>query len=172
MNRRGTLRDGARHSAGTPSLIGRIILPSLDGNVGQVRARGNSGGHASDLSPWPSWKETKSTRYYPGNAVTVTSLASQSFGRYRVTKKVARAGPFRAPEHRLRLGPRRLRPGRACRTLNKFDHPTQKPIDLMRCPILNDAKRGEGLYDRFLGSGTTLPPRYLGCYIVIITVQK
>src|ERR1019366_6329724 len=38
----------------------------------------------------------------------------------------------------------------------KFDHPTQKPIDLMRRPILNHLKRGELVYDPFLGSGTTL----------------
>ncbi len=38
----------------------------------------------------------------------------------------------------------------------KFDHPTQKPVDLMRRPILNHLKRGEVVYDPFLGSGTTL----------------
>ena len=38
----------------------------------------------------------------------------------------------------------------------KFDHPTQKPIELMRRPILNHTKRGESVYDPFLGSGTTL----------------
>jgi len=38
----------------------------------------------------------------------------------------------------------------------KFDHPTQKPVDLMRRPILNHLKRGEAVYDPFLGSGTTL----------------
>jgi DNA modification methylase len=38
----------------------------------------------------------------------------------------------------------------------KFDHPTQKPIELMRRPILNHLKRGELVYDPFLGSGTTL----------------
>src|SRR3984893_12833457 len=38
----------------------------------------------------------------------------------------------------------------------KFDHPTQKPVELMRRPILNHAKRGESVYDPFLGSGTTL----------------
>ena len=38
----------------------------------------------------------------------------------------------------------------------KFDHPTQKPIELMRRPILNHAKRGELVYEPFLGSGTTL----------------
>lgn len=38
----------------------------------------------------------------------------------------------------------------------KFDHPTQKPVDLMRRPILNHIKRGELVYDPFLGSGTTL----------------
>jgi len=38
----------------------------------------------------------------------------------------------------------------------KFDHPTQKPIELMRKPILNHLRRGELVYDPFLGSGTTL----------------
>ena len=39
---------------------------------------------------------------------------------------------------------------------DKFDHPTQKPVELMRRPILNHTKRGELVYDPFLGSGTTL----------------
>jgi DNA modification methylase len=39
---------------------------------------------------------------------------------------------------------------------DKFDHPTQKPVDLMRRPILNHLRRGERVYDPFLGSGTTL----------------
>jgi DNA modification methylase len=38
----------------------------------------------------------------------------------------------------------------------KFDHPTQKPVELMRKPILNHARSGELVYDPFLGSGTTL----------------
>jgi len=38
----------------------------------------------------------------------------------------------------------------------KFDHPTQKPVALMRRPILNHLRRGELVYDAFLGSGTTL----------------
>jgi DNA modification methylase len=38
----------------------------------------------------------------------------------------------------------------------KFDHPTQKPVELMRRPILNHTKRGAFVYDPFLGSGTTL----------------
>ena len=38
----------------------------------------------------------------------------------------------------------------------KYDHPTQKPVELMRRPILNHLKRGEYVYDSFLGSGTTL----------------
>jgi DNA modification methylase len=38
----------------------------------------------------------------------------------------------------------------------KFDHPTQKPVDLMRRPMLNHLKRGELVYEPFLGSGTTL----------------
>ncbi|MEP7354205.1 MAG: DNA methyltransferase [Acidobacteriota bacterium] len=39
---------------------------------------------------------------------------------------------------------------------DKYDHPTQKPVDLMRRPILNHTKRGELVYEPFLGSGTTL----------------
>ena len=39
---------------------------------------------------------------------------------------------------------------------DKFDHPTQKPLEVMRRPILNHTKRGELVYDPFLGSGTTL----------------
>src|ERR1019366_9413711 len=38
----------------------------------------------------------------------------------------------------------------------KFDHPTQKPVELMRKPILNHTRTGEFVYDPFLGSGTTL----------------
>ena len=34
--------------------------------------------------------------------------------------------------------------------------PTQKPVELMRRPILNHTRRGESVYDPFLGSGTTL----------------
>jgi len=38
----------------------------------------------------------------------------------------------------------------------KYDHPTQKPVELMRRPLLNHTTRGELVYDAFLGSGTTL----------------
>jgi len=38
----------------------------------------------------------------------------------------------------------------------KFDHPTQKPVESMRRPILNHTKRGELIDEPFLGSGTTL----------------
>jgi DNA modification methylase len=38
----------------------------------------------------------------------------------------------------------------------KFDHPTQKPVELMRRPIITHTKRGELVYEPFLGSGTTL----------------
>jgi DNA modification methylase len=41
-------------------------------------------------------------------------------------------------------------------TRTKYDHPTQKPVDLMRRPILNHLKRGGLVFDPFLGSGTTL----------------
>jgi DNA modification methylase len=35
-------------------------------------------------------------------------------------------------------------------------HGTQKPLELMRRPILNNSRRGDVVYDPFLGSGTTL----------------
>lgn len=38
----------------------------------------------------------------------------------------------------------------------KWDHPTQKPMEVMRKPILNHSLPGEAIYDCFLGSGTTL----------------
>ena len=37
----------------------------------------------------------------------------------------------------------------------KFDHPTQKPMEVMRKPILNHTLPGEAVFDCFLGSGTT-----------------
>ncbi len=39
---------------------------------------------------------------------------------------------------------------------DKHDHPTQKPVELMRRPILNHLRRKEVVYDPFLGSGTTI----------------
>lgn len=38
----------------------------------------------------------------------------------------------------------------------KWDHPTQKPVEVMRRPILNHTLPGQAVYDCFLGSGTTL----------------
>ena len=35
-------------------------------------------------------------------------------------------------------------------------HGTQKPVECMRRPILNNSEPGETVYDPFLGSGTTL----------------
>jgi DNA modification methylase len=35
-------------------------------------------------------------------------------------------------------------------------HGTQKPVEIMRRPILNHTRPGEGCYDAFLGSGSTL----------------
>ena len=39
---------------------------------------------------------------------------------------------------------------------DKYDHPTQKPVELMKKPILNHTRKGEIVYEPFLGSGTTL----------------
>ncbi len=50
---------------------------------------------------------------------------------------------------------------------DKFDHPAQKPVELMRRPILNHLRRSELVYDPFLGSGTTLAAAELNervCY--------
>lgn len=38
----------------------------------------------------------------------------------------------------------------------KNAHGTQKPLECMRRPILNNSKEGDGVYDPFVGSGTTL----------------
>jgi DNA modification methylase len=38
----------------------------------------------------------------------------------------------------------------------KVDHPTQKPVALYEAPIGNHLRRGEAVYDPFLGSGTAL----------------
>lgn len=50
---------------------------------------------------------------------------------------------------RMNVAPRR-------REIAMAGHPTQKPVELMRRPILNHLRRGELVYDPFLGSGTTL----------------
>jgi len=50
---------------------------------------------------------------------------------------------------------------------DEYDHPTQKPIELMRRPILNHLRRGELVFDPILGSGTTLAAAELNeriCY--------
>ena len=39
---------------------------------------------------------------------------------------------------------------------NETGHATQKPIECMRRPIVNNSKGGDCVYDPFLGSGTTL----------------
>ncbi len=39
---------------------------------------------------------------------------------------------------------------------NFTGHGTQKPVELMRRPLLNHTRAGEGCYDPFLGSGSTL----------------
>ena len=38
----------------------------------------------------------------------------------------------------------------------RTSHSTQKPLECMRKPIINNSAKGEGVYDPFLGSGTTL----------------
>jgi DNA modification methylase len=38
----------------------------------------------------------------------------------------------------------------------QVDHPTQKPVALYEAPIGNHLRRGEPVYDPFLGSGTAL----------------
>jgi len=50
-------------------------------------------------------------------------------------------------------------------------HGTQKPVELMRRPIVNHTKRGDIVYDPFLGSGTTMMAAELterGCYSIDI----
>ena len=35
-------------------------------------------------------------------------------------------------------------------------HGTQKPVECMRRPILNNSSRGQAIYEPFCGSGTTI----------------
>ena len=35
-------------------------------------------------------------------------------------------------------------------------HGTQKPVECMRCPILNNSSPGQAVFEPFMGSGTTL----------------
>jgi DNA modification methylase len=51
---------------------------------------------------------------------------------------------------------RNLNPIGGNRAENATGHGTQKPLELMRRPILNNSARGDIVYDPFLGSGTTL----------------
>jgi DNA modification methylase len=39
---------------------------------------------------------------------------------------------------------------------DKLDHPTQKPIELMRMPMINHGREGDVVYEPFGGSGTTM----------------
>jgi DNA modification methylase len=46
--------------------------------------------------------------------------------------------------------------GKAAGENDATGHATQKPVEIMRRPILNHTRKGEACYDPFLGSGTTL----------------
>src|SRR5215471_17346329 len=37
----------------------------------------------------------------------------------------------------------------------KLGHGTQKPVELMRRPMINHTSEGQAVYDPFMGSGTT-----------------
>lgn len=39
---------------------------------------------------------------------------------------------------------------------DRTNHSTQKPVECMRRPIVNNSERGDAVYDPFLGSGTTV----------------
>jgi DNA modification methylase len=43
-------------------------------------------------------------------------------------------------------------PSHTCPDEDKYDYPTQKPMELMRRPILSHLRRGELVYEPFLGS--------------------
>lgn len=52
-----------------------------------------------------------------------------------------------------------------------YEHPTQKPVPLVTKALLNSSRRGDLVYDPFMGSGTTgvacaqLGRRFVGCEI-------
>jgi DNA modification methylase len=70
-------------------------------------------------------------------------------------RKKTRPGSAR-PARTRQSGTRRRQSLLWAAATKKWDHPTQKPVELMRRPILNHHRRGELVYDPFLGSGTTL----------------
>ncbi len=58
------------------------------------------------------------------------------------------------PEHRVDV--QNLNPHGGNHEEKPTGHGTQKPVELMRRPMINHTERGEVIYDPFLGSGTTL----------------
>ena len=53
----------------------------------------------------------------------------------------------------------------------KFDHPTQKPAELMRRPILNHTRRGDLVYEPFLGTSPIEERRFLREQEVWVRIQ-
>jgi len=51
---------------------------------------------------------------------------------------------------------RNLNPHGGNKDEKQTGHGTQKPVELMRRPILNHTERGDTVYDPFLGSGSTV----------------
>ena len=59
--------------------------------------------------------------------------------RQTTVREIASNNPFGNPQHEYTWG-----------------HGTQKPVECMRRPIINNSRPGQAIYDPFLGSGTTL----------------
>jgi len=83
------------------------------------------------------------------------------------------------------MGSENLNPHGGNKDEKQTGHGTQKPVELMRRPILNPTERGDVVYDPFLGSGSTLiaaeqtgrvchgvdiDPRY--CDVIVVRWQQ
>ena len=93
---------------------------------------------------------TRAGRFSPGR---ITGFNTNRAGSFERRMRLGTASPARNSTIWDSPSPKFIMGGS---DEEKFDHPTQKPVELMRRPILNHTKRGELVYEPFLGSGTTL----------------
>jgi len=116
-----------------PNAYGQSGQPTRpEFEVASVKPHSSSGG-----SPINSIARDPGLLAYMG--MTVRGLIREAYGRINV--------------YPLSLGPFG---GEGAEENEVTGHGTQKPVEIMRRPILNHTRRGEGCYDPFLESGSTL----------------
>ena len=129
-----------------PSLAGRLRLARIEIHARSARRP------AADRLPLSPADHLEQGAHGPhADALLVSSTSPAGTSGRRTPPGSAR--PARTRRSGTRRRPKFIMGGS---DEEKFDHPTQKPVELMRRPILNHTKRGELVYEPFLGSGTTL----------------